>query len=85
MTAEQMFKELGYKRSKNINEEFFNDEIIFSNDGEDVVCCQTVHFNKDEKVVYVTYSDKYIGTNSFGLITKQLLNAINKQVEELKW
>lgn len=80
MKAEDMFKELGYKK------EICNLEIIYSKDYENnpnnykCVC-----FNIYNKTFSVYEVDNYDGYVKVVDIYFELLQAINKQVKELGW
>lgn len=73
MKAEQMFYELGYKKSTDI------DAIAYSEKLDGTFHCFEITFDLTEKVVELY--DDYEGYT----INKALLKAIDKQVEELGW
>ena len=68
--ADEMFEELGYKKTK---------------DGEDCWCIYENKFNKisfEKNVQSIFFEDK---KDTIVLIKKDVLQAINKKVEELGW
>lgn len=73
MTAKEMFKKLGYRRSTDI------DVIKYSKKLDDTFCWSEVMFYLLEKEIVL--DDGYEAY----IITYALLNAINKQAEELGW
>ena len=73
MTAREMFKKLGYRRSTDI------DVIKYSKKLDDTFCWIEVMFDLLEKEIVLDDSyEAYI-------ITCALLNAINQQCKELGW
>lgn len=73
MNAEEMFKELGYKRSADI------DAIAYRKKIDGTFHCFEVTFDLLEKEI--TLDDGYEAY----IITYSLLKAINKQCKELGW
>ena len=75
MTAKEMFEELGYKRSE---DDYF---IVYTNDK---TVQYTFHFSKEYKCIEIipTLSGNI---HYFTRLSRKLLKAINKQVEELGW
>lgn len=83
MKAKEMFEELGYKYKIIDNTK---------NQCEDVILCShkkqelTIQFNLFSKLVCFQIKNKFEGYDKVVMfITKELLKAINKQIEELGW
>lgn len=76
MTAKEMFEKLGYKFNQDNN-------IITYADFNDVNCIGIITFNTKEKWFKSTSVTSY--DNLDRAINLKELQAINKQVEELRW
>lgn len=74
MTAKEMFKKLGYRRSTDI------DVIKYSKKLDDTFCWIEVMFDLLEKEIVLDDN----GYEAY-IITCALLNAINQQCKELGW
>lgn len=83
MTAKEMFEELGYTYefvdNKDINCE---DIILYTHSKQDL----TFQFNLLSELVCMQMKNKFKDYDKVGLfLTKELITAINKQIEELGW
>ena len=83
MTAKEMFESLGYKyeliNNKDINCE---DVILYTQTKQDL----SIQFNLLSQLVCMQLKNKFKEYDKVGLfLTKELIGAINKQVEELGW
>lgn len=83
MTAKEMFEKLDYKY-KYISNEDINCEnvILYTHSKQDL----SIQFNLFSGLVCFQIKNKFEGYDKVAMfITKELLKAINKQVEELGW
>ena len=89
MTAREMFNNLGYECDESCDGILYakyDDTIV----GEELTCVLTqIDFEKDNngkiRQIKKQVSIGVFGKNQPAYITKQELDAINKQVEELQW
>ena len=84
MTADEMFKELGYKR-KYGSENLMIYEKTLETKFKSKPFRKVIGFDLVEKEIYVFEGYISIEYNLFGNIDMQELQAINKKVEELGW
>lgn len=83
MTAKEMFEELGYEykfiSNKDINCE---NVILYTHSKQDL----SFQFNLLSQIVCMQIQNKFKDYDKVGLfLTKELIKAINKQIEELNW
>ena len=83
MEAKEMFERLGYEYKFINNEKNNCENVILYKHKENELAFQ---FNLISKIVVMQTKNKYKDYDIIGLfITKELIRAINKQVEELGW
>lgn len=75
MTAKEMFEKLGFKQER--CDSLFIDYVIYDNKNEYAICFRLS--NKDIDIVNNTFNREY------DYLKMPILQAINKQVEELGW
>ena len=83
MSAKDMFEELGYeyKIIDNVKEQC-EDVILCSNKNAEII----IQFNLFSELVCFQIKNKFKDYDKVVIfMTKELLNAINKQIEELGW
>ena len=83
MTAKEMFEKLGYTYQY-INNYKYNceDVVLYTHEKSGVI----IQFNLFSQVVVYQIDNKFKEYTKIGLfITKELIQAINKQIEELEW
>ena len=83
MSAKEMFEELGYTYQYiNNNKDNCEDVILYIHEKSGVI----IQFNLFSQVVVYQIDNKFKEYKKIGLfITKELIQAINKQIEELEW
>lgn len=72
MTAKEMFEKLGYEKEEYVNQIFYKNHRQF------------LEFNKTSKNINI-FMNGCFGHQGFQISDIELLQAINKQVEELGW
>lgn len=84
ITADEMFKELGFEKSKNAKTLFYTQKIKAPNYTERTIVISD--FSKTFEGIFTQTNIGGKGTEHFPLcMTMQELKAINKKVEELGW
>ena len=83
MTAKEMFEKLGYTYQYiNNNKDNCEDVILYTHEKSGVI----IQFNLISQVVVYQIDNKFKEYKKIGLfITKELIQAINRQIEELRW
>lgn len=83
MTAKAKFKKLGYTYQYiNNNKDNCEDVILYIHEKSRVI----IQFNLFSQIVVYQIDNKFKEYKKIGLfITKELIQAINKQIEELGW
>ncbi len=83
MTAKEMFEKLGYTYQYiNNNKDNCEDVVLYTHEKSGVI----IQFNLISHVVVYQIDNKFKEYKKIGLfITKELIQAINKQIEELEW
>ncbi len=83
MTAKEMFEKLGYTYQYiNNYKDNCEDVILYTHEKSGVI----IQFNLFSQVVVYQIDNKFKEYKKIGLfITKELIQAINKQIEELEW
>lgn len=83
MSAKEMFEKLGYEHKIIDNTKIQCEDIILcSNKKVEII----IQFNLFSKLVCFQIKNKFEGYDKVAMfMTKELLNAINKQIEELGW
>lgn len=83
MTAKEMFEELGYEyKFINNTKEQCEDVIVYSHKNQPVI----IQFNLWSKIVVYQIKNTMKDYDKIAIfMTKELIKAINKQVEELGW
>lgn len=77
--ARELFKELGYKK---LPKKYNKNMILYENE---INIIGSVKPRKELKIIYFSLTDKRIQFSPYFRYSMQELNAINKQVEELRW
>ena len=85
-TADEMFKSIGYKVTKEVTDDLYNNGIQYTKKGKYIKKCIEFYYYHEEILIYTEQTIKNEITRwKIATLNLKELKAINKKCRELKW